>query len=99
MDQLLRQWTHPEFASIKGFQDNLLNSYFSGGSVEVADWTKYTIKSWNESIYEGFRRPNIFLQLGPKAFLYGLREIPPIIMMRWAFSNGLMEFGVFKARG
>ncbi len=99
MNQLLTQWTHPEFASIEGFKQNLLNSPYFGSSIETADWTEFTVQSWNESIYEGFRRPSSILRLGPGAFFKALREIPTILMMRWAFSNGLMKFGVFKSRG
>ncbi len=99
LNQLLIQWTHPEFASIEGFKKNLLNSPYCGSSVEISDWTKYTIQSWNESIYEGLRRPHSILRLGFKSFIKALREIPTILMMRWAFSNGLMRFGVFKSRG
>ena len=99
MNQLLIQWTHPEFSSIEGFQNNLLNSPYCGSSVNTSDWTKYTIQSWNESIYEGFRRPTSILQLGPRSIFKAFREIPTILMMRWAFSKGLMRFGVFKSRG
>ena len=99
MNQLLIQWTHPEFSSIEGFKDNLLNSPFCGSSVDTSNWTKYTIQSWNESIYEGFRRPSTFLKLGLRSLLKAVREIPTILMMRWAFSRGLMKFGVFKSRG
>ena len=99
MNQLLIQWTHPEFSSIEGFKKNLLNSPYCGSSVVTSDWTKYTIQSWNESIYEGFRRPASIMKLGVGAVLKLLREIPTILMMRWAFSMGLMRFGVFKTRG
>jgi len=99
MNQLLIQWTHPEFSSIEGFKDNLLNSPYCGSSVETSNWTKYTIQSWNESIYEGFRRPSSILKLGMRSFFKAFREIPTILMMRWAFSRGLMRFGVFKSRG
>ncbi len=99
MHQLLTQWTHPEFSSIEGFKKNLLNSPFCGSSVESSDWTKYTIQSWNESIYEGFRRPSSILKLGFGSLLKSFREIPTILMMRWSFARGLMRFGVFKARG
>ncbi len=99
MNQLLTQWTHPEFSSIEGFKNNLLNSRYCGTSVETADWTRYTIQSWNESILEGLRRPEAILRLGLGAFLKASREIPTIMLMRWAFSNGLMKFGVFKSRG
>jgi len=99
MNQLLIQWTHPEFSSIEGFKNNLLKSPYCGSSVETSNWTKYTIQSWNESIYEGFRRPSSILELGLISLLKGLREIPTILMMRWSFSIGLMRFGVFKSRG
>ena len=99
MNQLLIQWTHPEFSSIEGFKDNLLNSPFCGSPVDTSNWTKYTIQSWNESIYEGFRRPSTIFKLGLRSVLKALREIPTILMMRWAFSSGLMKFGVFKSRG
>ena len=99
MNQLLIQWTHPEFSSIEGFKNNLLNSPYCGSSVESSNWTKYTIQSWNESIYEGFRRPFSILKLGPRSLLKAVREIPTILMMRWSFSIGLMRFGVFKSRG
>ncbi len=97
--QLLNQWTHPEFATINGFRNNLLNSPFCGGSVETEDWTKFTLPSWNDSILEGVRRPNAILGLGIQSFFKASREIPTIVMMRWAFANRLMQFGVFKTRG
>ena len=99
MNQLLIQWTHPEFSSIEGFKSNLLNSPYCGSSVETSNWTKYTIQSWNESIYEGFRRPASILKLGFRSLFKASREIPTILMMRWSFSRGLMRFGVFKSRG
>ena len=99
MKQLLDQWSHPEFASIKSFSNNLLNSSFCGGKVESDDWSKFTKPSWNDSIMEGFRRLDVFIELGPKSFLQGIREIPTIILMRLAFGSGLMRFGVFRSRG
>ncbi|WP_320666912.1 methyltransferase domain-containing protein [Prochlorococcus sp. MIT 1307] len=99
MSQLLNQWAHPDFATIHGFRQNLINSRFSGGFVDSEDWTKFTLPSWIDSILEGFRRPGAVLSLGPGALLKGLREIPTIVLMRWAFANGLMQFGVFRSRG
>ena len=99
MNQLLTQWTHPEFASIEGFTKNLLNSPYFGSSLESSNWTKYTIQSWYESIYEVFRRPSAVFKLGFRSFLKAFGQIPHILIMRWAFSRGLMKFGVFKSRG
>lgn len=96
MHQLLTQWAHPEFASIRGFRHNLETSPHQRGTISTADWTDATLPSWNESILEGIRRPNAILRLGPKAVLQGLRETPTLLLMRWAFARGMMQFGVFK---
>ncbi len=97
MDQLLHQWAHPEFASIEQFRHNLEKSVFCKSKIDTDDWTSATIPSWMESIWEGFRRPGVFLMLGPIALMKGLREIPTILLMRWSFSSGLMQFGVFRS--
>jgi len=96
MHQLLTQWAHPEFASIPGFRQNLESSNQRRGLVDTDDWTRATLPSWNESILEGFRRPAAVLRLGPPALLQGLREAPTMLLMRWAFARGMMQFGVFR---
>jgi MPBQ/MSBQ methyltransferase len=99
MRQLLQQWAHPEFASIPSLTANLRNSPWSGGLVvESADWTTATVPSWRDSILEGVRRPAAVLGLGPGAVLQGLRETPTLLLMDWAFRNGMMQFGVFRGR-
>ena len=99
LKQLLEQWAHPSFSSINSFQKNLSNSSFVGSQVETDDWTKETLPSWWESIFEGARRPKIFLSLGLSSLFKSFREIPTILLMNWAFGNGLMQFGVFRCRG
>jgi len=96
MHQLLTQWAHPEFSSIKGFHRNLEVSAFQRGPIEVDDWTRATLPSWIDSIVEGLRRPGAVLSLGPAAVLQGLRETPTLLLMHWAFATGLMQFGVFR---
>ena len=98
MRQLLNQWAHPEFASIKGFQTNLDVSTHHLSAVETADWTESTLPSWIDSIAEGIRRPGAVLGLGPSAVLQGLRETPTLLLMHWAFASGLMQFGVFRLK-
>jgi MPBQ/MSBQ methyltransferase len=99
MRQLLDQWAHPEFASIRSLQANLQASPWGLGlHVETADWTRATLPSWVDSIAEGVRRPAAVLGLGPGALLQGLRETPTLLLMDWAFRNGLMQFGVFRGR-
>ena len=98
MRQLLNQWAHPEFASIKGFQTNLDVSEHHQSIAETADWTRATLPSWIDSIAEGVRRPGAVLGLGPSAVLQGLRETPTLLLMHWAFASGLMQFGVFRLK-
>jgi MPBQ/MSBQ methyltransferase len=97
MRQLLDNWAHPEFASIEGLTANLESSpYAAGIAVTTADWSAATLPSWIDSIVEGLRRPGAVLGLGPRGVVLGLREIPTILLMHWAFSTGLMRFGVFR---
>jgi MPBQ/MSBQ methyltransferase len=97
MRQLLDNWAHPEFASIRSLRRNLETSPWADGlAVTTADWTAATLPSWIDSILEGLRRPGAVLGLGPKGFLEGLRETPTILLMHWAFNTGLMQFGVFR---
>jgi MPBQ/MSBQ methyltransferase len=99
MHQLLHQWAHPEFASIPSFRRNLeLSPRRRSGPVETDDWSDATLPSWIDSILEGVRRPGAILSLGPSAVLQGLREAPTILLMHWAFSTGMMRFGVFRHR-
>lgn len=99
MRQLLEQWAHPEFASIRGLQLHLEHSgYGASMAIDTDDWTRATLPSWIDSISEGVRRPWAILGLGPAAVLQGLRETPTILLMHWAFATGLMQFGVFRGR-
>ncbi|MEB3235539.1 MAG: methyltransferase domain-containing protein [Cyanobacteriota bacterium] len=99
MRQLLDNWAHPEFASIESLQANLQTSVWGQGIVvETGDWSRATLPSWMDSIVEGMRRPGTMLALGPRGVLLGLKEIPTILLMHWAFATGLMRFGVFRGQ-
>jgi MPBQ/MSBQ methyltransferase len=99
MRQLLDQWAHPEFASIRSLQNNLQNSPHGGGLlIDTADWSRATQPSWIDSILEGIRRPAAVLSLGASAVVQGLRETPTLLLMDWAFRTGMMQFGVFRGR-
>ena len=97
LEQLRVQWAHPAFSSIDSFSSNLKASAIELDELSTGDWSRETLPSWWESIWEGVRRPNTILSLGPKAVLKGLREIPTLVLMDWAFRGGLMQFGLFKA--
>ncbi|MEL7521390.1 MAG: methyltransferase domain-containing protein, partial [Cyanobacteria bacterium J06553_1] len=53
MKQLLDQWSHPEFSSIEGFSELLEATGMVQGAVETADWSKETLPSWIDSIWQG----------------------------------------------
>ena len=99
LKQLLEQWVHPNFISIKEFNNILRSNKNSAGRVISENWNSYTNPSWFDSIFEGIRRPFAILSLGPLAIIKSIREIPTILLMNWAFRRGLMEFGVYKCRG
>ena len=99
LKQLLEQWVHPKFMSISDFSSILLANKNSSGQVISENWNSFTNPSWFDSIFEGIRRPNAILSLGPGAIVKSIREIPTILLMDWAFKKGLMQFGVFKCRG
>ena len=99
LKQLLEQWVHPNFISIKEFSNILRTNQNSSGRVISENWNSYTNPSWYDSIIEGIRRPFAILSLGPFAIVKSIREIPTILLMNWAFRKGLMEFGVYKCRG
>ncbi len=97
MRQLLDQWSHPQFASIEGFAEELAATGFAAGEVITADWTKETLPSWLDSIWQGIIRPNGLIKFGFSGFIKSLREVPTLILMRIAFGTGICRFGMFRA--
>ncbi len=96
MKQLLEQWSHPAFASIEGFSELLEATGKVEGEVVTADWSKETLPSWLDSIWQGIIKPQGLLKFGI-AWLRSVREVPTLILMRIAFGSGLCRFGMFKA--
>ena len=74
-------------------RSNLLDSNSPNPSVETLLHAYLPFK------YVDHTHSNAILSLGPKAILKSIREIPTILLMNWAFSNGLMQFGVYKCKG
>ncbi len=97
MQQLLDQWAHPKFSSIEGFAELLEETGYAAGAVETADWTRETLPSWIDTIWQGVVRPKGWMQYGLKGLIKSSREIPTILLMRLAFGAGLCRFGMFKA--
>ncbi|MEM8613599.1 MAG: methyltransferase domain-containing protein [Cyanobacteria bacterium P01_H01_bin.105] len=97
MRQLLDQWSHPAFASIEGFAENLAATGFVQNGVVTADWTQETLPSWLDSIWQGVVRPKGLVRFGISGLIKSLREVPTILLMRLAFGAGLCRFGMFRA--
>ena len=97
MRQLLDQWSHPAFSSIEGFSELLEATGFVEGKVITADWTKETLPSWLDSIWQGVARPAGLVRFGLSGLIKSLREVPTLLLMRLAFGTGLCRFGMFRA--
>ena len=98
MRQLLDQWSHPSFSSIEGFSEQLEETGLVEGEVVTADWTRETLPSWLDSIWQGIVRPKGLVIFGASGFIKSLREVPTMLLMRLAFGAGLCRFGMFRAR-
>lgn len=97
MRQLLDQWSHPAFASIEGFAEQLEATGMVAGQVTTADWSKETLPSWLDSIWQGVIRPQGIVRFGPAGIIKSVREVPTLLLMRLAFGSGLCRFGMFRA--
>lgn len=97
MQQLLDQWSHPAFASIEGFAEQLDATGLVEGTVITADWTEATLPSWLDTIWQGMIRPQGWMRYGISGFIKSVREVPTILLMRLAFGTGLCRFGMFRA--
>lgn len=97
MKQLLDQWSHPAFSSIEGFSELLEETGLTEGEVVTADWTKETLPSWIDSIWQGIARPKGLIIFGIPGLIKSLREVPTLLLMRLAFGAGLCRFGMFRA--
>ncbi|MGP0128919.1 MAG: methyltransferase domain-containing protein [cyanobacterium endosymbiont of Rhopalodia musculus] len=97
MRQLLDQWSHPAFSSIEEFSELLAETGLVEGQVTTADWTRETLPSWFDSIWQGVVRPEGLLRFGLSGFIKSLREVPTLLLMRLAFGSGICRFGMFCA--
>jgi len=97
MKQLLDQWSHPAFSSIEGFAELLAETGLVEGEVITDDWTQETLPSWIDSIWQGIVKPKGLILFGFSGLIKSLREVPTLLLMRLAFSQGLCRFGMFRA--
>lgn len=98
MKQLLDQWSHPAFSSIEGFSELLEATGLVEGKVRTGDWTKETLPSWIDSIWQGIVKPEGLIKFGFSGLIKSLRQVPTLLLMRIAFGVGLCRFGMFYAQ-
>ncbi len=98
MRQLLDQWAHPAFASIEEFAELLEATGLVEGKVETTDWTQETLPSWLDTIWQGIIKPQGWIRFGFRGFIKSVREVPTLLLMRYAFGTGLCRFGMFRGR-
>jgi MPBQ/MSBQ methyltransferase len=67
------------------------------GEVMTDDWTQATLPSWIDSIWQGIVKPKGLILFGFSGLIKSLREVPTLLLMRLAFSQGLCRFGMFRA--
>ena len=72
----------------------------TGASEQVAleDWTPQTLPSWRHSNWVGVWDPWIVVFKGPRVWYRVLREIIMLERMHRAFSRGLLQYGMIRAR-
>ena len=89
------EWSHPRFASIAELSQ-ILTEDIGMEELRVEDWTIHTLPSWYHSILVGIWSPWIVVSR-PHVWLKTIREIYTICLMHRAFTNGLMQYGMFAA--
>ena len=94
---LYDEWAHPYFISKEAY-GSLCQETGKLGDVTISDWTAPTIDSWRHSIWVGVWDPWIVVFKGPKAWYSVTREIVTLERMHRAFADGLMEYGMIKAK-
>ena len=94
---LYDEWAHPYFISKEAY-GTLCQETGKLGDVTISDWTAPTIDSWRHSIWVGVWDPWIVVFKGPKAWYSVTREIVTLERMHRAFADGLMEYGMIKAK-
>ncbi|KAI7837904.1 hypothetical protein COHA_008285 [Chlorella ohadii] len=94
---LYEEWAHPYFVSKEEY-GRIMEGTGQLEQVELADWTAPTINSWRHSIWVGVWDPWIVVFKGPRIWYKTVREIVTLERMHRAFDDGLMEYGMMKAK-
>jgi MPBQ/MSBQ methyltransferase len=91
LDFLYKEWCHPAFDSIEGYEKLCAKN----GLVKIqrTDWTEATLPSWRHSVYVGMWSPWAVI-IKPSCWWSTVREIVTLERMHTAFRDGLMVYGI-----
>lgn len=96
LDYLESEWTHPHFISIAKYREHMEGT----GALEkihTEDWWEQTIASWRHSIWVGVYDPWPVARR-PWLWYKTLRDGICLERFHRSFEDGLMGYGMFRAR-
>lgn len=96
LDYLYGEWTHPYFISIEEYE-RIMTRTGKLEQIVTADWAKETIPAWRHSIWVGVWDPWPVI-IRPRLWWKIIRDAWCLEVMHRAFTNGLMEYGMFTAQ-
>lgn len=96
LDYLYAEWTHPHFISIASYR-KLMEDTGLLEHVHTEDWNEGTIASWRHSIWVGVFDPLPVIRR-PLKWYKTLRDGICLDRFHRAFKDGLMGYGMFRAR-
>jgi len=96
LDYLEGEWTHPHFISIENYADHMVNTGVLE-NIHTEDWWEQTIASWRHSIWVGVYDPWPVVRR-PWIWYKTLRDGICLDRFHRAFEDGLMGYGMFRAK-
>jgi len=95
LDYLYGEWTHPYFISIEEYE-RIMQKTGKLTSIVTDDWAEQTIPAWRHSVWVGVWDPWPVIRR-PRLWWKVIRDAWCLEVMHRAFTNGLMEYGMFTA--
>jgi MPBQ/MSBQ methyltransferase len=96
LDYLYGEWTHPYFISIEEY-DRIMQRTNKLEQIVTDDWAVQTIPAWRQSIWAGVWDPWPVISR-PHLWWKVVRDAWCLEVMHRAFTDGLMEYGMFTAQ-
>ena len=95
LDYLYGEWTHPYFISIEEY-GRIMERTGKLQQIVLDDWAKETIPAWRHSVWVGVWDPWPVV-VRPRLWWKVIRDAWCLEVMHQAFTDGLMQYGMFTA--